>query len=93
MIALDGEFVFYHAGCHASLSTLAGAQGTDVPTGERDAETGRAMDLLRRAVAMGYRDPSAYRTETALDPLRERSDFRLLLIDLAFPADPFARGR
>jgi hypothetical protein len=26
-----------------------------------------------------------------LDPLRPRPDFQLLLMDLAFPADPFER--
>ena len=47
------------------------------------------MAWLRRAVALGYRNPDAYRTESALDPLRNRADFRLLMMDLAFPADPF----
>ena len=32
-----------------------------------------------------------YRYEPALAPLRDRDDFRLLLLDLVFPADPFAR--
>ena len=41
---------------------------------------------------MGYRNPDAYRTEDALDPLRGRDDFRLLMMDLAFPAEAFARG-
>ena len=49
------------------------------------------MALLYRAVAMGYRNRHAYRTEDALDPLRDRPDFQALLLDLAFPADPFAR--
>jgi hypothetical protein len=31
------------------------------------------------------------RTDTDLDPLRSRADFQLLMTDLAFPADPFAR--
>jgi hypothetical protein len=48
------------------------------------------MDLLRKAVAMGYRSPLSYRTEDALDPLRSRDDFRLLMMDLEFPSDPFA---
>jgi hypothetical protein len=48
------------------------------------------MALLHQAVAMGYRSLDAFRTEDALDPLRSRPDFRLLLDDLAFPADPFA---
>jgi len=29
------------------------------------------------------------RIESALDPLRSRDDFRLLMMDLAFPAEPF----
>ena len=40
---------------------------------------------------MGERSPNTFRTEDALDPLRNRPDFRLLMLDLAFPADPFAR--
>jgi len=32
----------------------------------------------------------AVRTEPALDPLRDRPDFRLLMMDLATPAEPFA---
>ena len=51
------------------------------------------MALLHEAVAMGYRDPDALRTEDALDPLRDRLDFRLLLMDLCFPAEPFAVPR
>jgi hypothetical protein len=31
-----------------------------------------------------------YRTESPLDPLRNRPDFRLLMLDLAFPTQPFA---
>jgi hypothetical protein len=50
------------------------------------------MDLLRRAVGMGYRSRDAFRTEAALGPLRSRDDFQLLMMDLAMPADPFARA-
>ena len=39
----------------------------------------------------GYLSIDAYRGETALDPLRDRPDFRLLMMDLAFPAEPFAQ--
>ncbi len=35
--------------------------------------------------------PDAYRTEWALDPLRDREDFRLHVMELAMPAEPFAR--
>ena len=37
---------------------------------------------------MGYRNTNAYRTEDALDPLRGREDFKLLMMDLTFPAEP-----
>jgi hypothetical protein len=49
------------------------------------------MALLHQAVAMGYRSLDAYRTADELDPLRDRDDFQLLMLDLAFPADAFAR--
>lgn len=49
------------------------------------------MELLRRAAAMGYRNANAFRTDTALAPLCQRSDFRLLMMDMALPAEPFAR--
>jgi hypothetical protein len=51
------------------------------------------MTLVRHAVGVGYRNPDAYRTEDALDPLRHRDDFRLFLMDLAMPEQPFAAAR
>jgi hypothetical protein len=50
------------------------------------------MDWLRQAVAGGYRKLTVLRTDLDLDPLRSRPDFQLLMMDLAFPDDPFARG-
>jgi lambda repressor-like predicted transcriptional regulator len=50
-----------------------------------------AMDALRRAVDTGFRDLERMQADTRLDPLRARDDFRLLKLDLAFPAEPFAR--
>ena len=40
---------------------------------------------------MGYHDLATYRSETALDPIRDRPAFRLLMMDLAFPREPLAR--
>ena len=51
----------------------------------------RAMEMLRRAVAAGYWDIAWMRRDPDLDPLRPRADFQVLLLDLAFPADPFTR--
>ena len=53
-------------------------------------DASQAVRLLRRAASLGYRNPYAYRAEAALEPLSDRDDFRLLLMDLAFPAEAFA---
>jgi hypothetical protein len=48
------------------------------------------MGLLQKAVGTGYRNVSAFRIESALDPFRDRQEFQRLIMDLAFPAEPFA---
>ena len=40
---------------------------------------------------MGFRYADAFRTESALDHLRGRPDFKLLMMDLAMPAEAFVR--
>ena len=89
MPARWGYDVFETACCHAALAGLAGRAGSGVSTAEGEAETGKAMEALGRAVAMGYRSANEMRIESALDSLRSREDFRLLMSDLTFPADPF----
>jgi serine/threonine-protein kinase len=88
--APTGEHCFVSACGRAALAGLAGVAGSGVPAGEGLAQADRAMALLRRASAMGYRNADAYRNEDALEPLRNRPDFRLLLMDLAMPDEPFA---
>jgi eukaryotic-like serine/threonine-protein kinase len=65
--------------------------GPESSHGEEPALADRAMDLLRRAAALGYRDPAAYQHDPGLSALRDRPDFKLLMMDLAMPAVPFAR--
>ena len=48
------------------------------------------MGWLRRAVGVGYRNANEVRIESALAPLRSRDDFRLIMMDLVFPTEPFA---
>jgi tetratricopeptide (TPR) repeat protein len=79
--------------CHAALAGLAGRAGSGVAAAEATAEADAAMALLRQAVAMGLRNPALYNAESALAPLRDRPDFRLLMMDLAFPTDPLAAAR
>jgi hypothetical protein len=50
------------------------------------------MADLRRAVAAGYHKLAFLQTNTDLDPLRSRPDFQVLMMDLAFPPDPFSKG-
>ena len=88
----SGEEWFETACCHAALAGRAGHDGAQASSAaEREEEAARAMELLRRASAMGYRNANAFRTESALAPLNHRGDFRLLMMDLAMPAEPFAR--
>jgi serine/threonine-protein kinase len=61
-----------------------------LPAGaERERYAARAMETLRRAIAAGYKHLPNIRTDTDLDVLRPREDFKLLMMDLAMPADPF----
>jgi tetratricopeptide (TPR) repeat protein len=85
-----GEQWFLFACSHAALAGLAGQAGSSLSAAEGNEEADRAMALVRMAVAMGYRNAEAYRTEDALDPLRDHDDFRVLMLDLAFPVEPFA---
>ena len=62
---------------------------TDTPSAHLEA----AVSLLRLAISRGYPDVVFIRLDQALDPLRSRPDFQLLMMDLAFPADPFGVGR
>ena len=81
-------------GLACARATLADAAGRDGPgrsAPEAANLAGRAMANLSIAVAMGLRNLKLCRQEPALDPLRGRADFRLLMLDLAFPVGPFAR--
>jgi eukaryotic-like serine/threonine-protein kinase len=74
------------------LACLLAWQLSQAPL-ERRADLGsEAMTTLRLAISAGFLDLPKMRSETDLDPLRERHDFQLLIMDMAFPADPFARG-
>jgi serine/threonine-protein kinase len=88
--SLPADHTFCRACCHASLAGLAGRPGSGVSDAEGADQAGKAMAVLRRAVTMGYRDFDAYRTESALDPLRDRPDFQALMMDLVIPTRPFA---
>jgi serine/threonine-protein kinase len=86
----------YNLGCVESrLSELAQfdpAGGTGGGGAEREAHAERAIAALRRAVASGFRHLDLMRSDPDLDPLRTRHNFKMLLMDLAFPVEPFGRN-
>ncbi len=87
-----GQTLYYLAGCHARLGGIAGTAGSGLSAAEGAAERDRAMVVLRRAVAAGYRKAYLMKHDPDLDPLRGRPDFQLLMLDLAMPTYPFAGG-
>jgi serine/threonine-protein kinase len=60
---------------------------------EVNADPDGSMTRLRRMMVEGVLQVESLRTSPDLAPLRSRDDFRLLLIDLAMPAQPFAPER
>ena len=82
----------YNLACgHATLAGIGTMPGSGMSAVEGQAEAERAMQWLHRAVARGYRNVALMQRDHDLDPLRGRDDFQLLMMDLAMPADPFAR--
>ena len=80
-LRLPEDAAFTIACSHAALAGLAGQEGTGVSAAEGKAHAAQAMALLRKAVD-SFGNIHDYRTEGALDPLREREDFKKLLTEL-----------
>jgi eukaryotic-like serine/threonine-protein kinase len=74
---------------HALIAILAGESGSGVSPAEGRTAADRAITELKRAVAAGYRNPRMD-VDADFDPLRARPDFQILMLDLAFPDNPFA---
>jgi tetratricopeptide (TPR) repeat protein len=84
----------YDLACyHALLSEALERQGLASSVAEGRAAGDQAMRRLREAVAAGFLNLAHMRADPDLDPLRSRLDFQLLMMDLSFPADPFAAAR
>jgi serine/threonine-protein kinase len=92
--------LYYDAACvHAALGQLA-LQDQRTPPAERrqlsDRELERALELLDKARSSGEFKEMIHldevRREMLLDPLRSDPRFQLLIMDLAFPENPFGSG-
>src|SRR5262249_25722210 len=82
----------YDLACyHALLSGVAARPDSGLSSAEGQAEADRALHWLRQALAAGYRVAGLMQRDTDLDPLRSRPDSQLLMMDEAFPGEPFAR--
>jgi serine/threonine-protein kinase len=87
----DG-YHLYNLACFRSLLLGIAAQpGSGLTSDDVRSLGGQAVDALRRAVAAGLQDLAFMRRDSDLDPLRSRPDFQLLMMDLAFPEEPFAK--
>jgi serine/threonine-protein kinase len=87
----DG-YNLYNLACFRSLLSGVGAQpGSGLTVDDVNHLGQMAVDSLRQAAAAGSADVAFMRRDTDLDPLRSRADFQLLLMDLTFPDEPFAR--
>jgi tetratricopeptide (TPR) repeat protein len=62
------------------------------PPDGREALALRALETLRQANAAGYGTKASVEADTDFDSLRDRRDFQNHLLDLAMPAEPFARA-
>jgi tetratricopeptide (TPR) repeat protein len=84
----------YNLACEQTL--LAGAASrpeSGVSAEQARAEADLAVADLRKSIEAGYRDFANMQTDSDLDPIRSRDDFRLLMLDVAFPTEPFAVAR
>ncbi len=79
----------YNLACSRALLVGSLARLGTAPA-EADLEGRAAVADLRRAFDGGIRNPAIYR-DPDLDALRNRPDFRLLMMDVAFPASPFGK--
>src|SRR5208337_1905413 len=59
-----GEEWFEMACCHTALAGAAGRERSGIPAGDGESEAGKATTLLRKAVAVGYRNTDAMTKES-----------------------------
>jgi serine/threonine-protein kinase len=82
----------YNAACVYSLASAAAHKDNNLPAaeqqklGQRYAD--RAMELLRQAVAKGYKDAAHMQKDPDLAALRQRDDFKKLVADLEAATKP-----
>ncbi len=84
----SGEEWFLSAYASAALSGLAAHEEPSSSAALATSEAVAAMRRLQKAVSLGYRNRDVYRSADALDPLRNRDDFKELMAELEKNAPP-----
>jgi serine/threonine-protein kinase len=78
--------------CHSLISGAGTQAGSGLGAEAIEAEGERAVAGIRRATLAGYRNLFWIRTgDPDLKPIRSRPDFRLLIMDMSMPVEPFGR--
>jgi tetratricopeptide (TPR) repeat protein len=81
---LPSPLHYERAACWALMAAVSRDEG----------DGDRAIDALRRARSLDFFGSPGHTRRLEIDPsfdaLRDRADFRSLLLDVAFPGDPFA---
>jgi serine/threonine-protein kinase len=94
--------IHYHVACEmAQIVPMIGrgkpeAELTSAERAERQQYADRAVEAFRLALADGFSDIKLFVRDEDLHPIRDRADFRRLLVsamDRIFPAEPFAQAR
>jgi serine/threonine-protein kinase len=89
----DIQNLYNLACCCAMASTISDPSEGSAASHRQRLDLDRAISTIRRVIAMGFADANLLRTDPDLDPLRLQADFPALLMDVGFPADPFAGRR
>jgi eukaryotic-like serine/threonine-protein kinase len=74
----------YAAACFRALTagTIRARATTESAAAEADVEAGKAVAWLRQAVAAGYKDAAALKSDKDLDALRNRDDFKGIVAEV-----------
>jgi serine/threonine-protein kinase len=83
----------YNMACYQSLlSRVLAKAGTASAAADSRAAADQAIISLEKAIAAGWRDVVRLRSDTDLEPIRSRADFRPILLNTGFPDNPTASG-
>jgi tetratricopeptide (TPR) repeat protein len=78
------------AGILALASTITDPAEGPAAADRQRRDADRAVSLIRQAIEMGRAGATDLKTDPDFDSLSPRADYQALLMDGAFPADPFA---